>query len=352
MATIRDVARESGVSVATVSYVLNNGPRPVAPATRDRVLDVVRRMNYHPNAAAQRLNGRQMRTLGLLFGCIESDIVTNAYAAMLLQGIVSAAARACYNVTLFTMQWEGASASAPAFKDGRTDGVIVVAPETDSDVVEGLAALGIPLVCVSGPSGVPGVPFVDVDNATGGRIAAEYLLSLGHERVAYLGGDENHADVPARRRGFVDAMTSAGHAPPPEYLPPGTYERSRAQEIACRLLRLPRRPTAVFAASDTLAILLLETARELGLRVPEDLSVLGFDDLTTASLVSPPLTTVRQPLGQIGACAARLLVRQVETGAEAAEDALAGPAFGGVPAFGGIVFAPELVVRGSCAAPR
>jgi len=352
MATIRDVARESGVSVATVSYVLNNGPRTVAPATRDRVLDVVRRMNYHPNAAAQRLNGRQMRTLGVVFGCIETDIVTNPYAAMVLQGIVSAAAQVRYNVTLVTVPWEGAVASAPAFNDSRTDGVLVVAPETDSDIVQGLAALGIPLVCVSGPSRVPGVPFVDVDNTRGGRIGAEYLISLGHERIAYLGGDENHADVPARRRGFVAAMAAAGLSPLPEYLLPGTYEPPRARESARRLLQLPRRPTAVFAANDTLAIILLEAARELGLRVPEDLSVLGFDDLTAASLVSPPLTTIRQPLAQIGACAARLLIRQVETGEEADEGALMETACGGVPMPGGVLFTPELVVRGSCAAPR
>jgi len=271
-------------------------------------------MNYHPNATAQRLAGRRMNTLGVLFGEIESDILTNPYAAMVLQGIVSEAAKAHYNVTVFTLRWESAEVSALALRDGRTDGVLVVAPRIDSDVVSGLSALCIPIVCLSGPSGVAGVPFVDVDNARGARLATEHLLSLGHTRIAHIGGEEHHSDVLMRRTAFLRTMTSAGVPVEPDYLPEGTYHWAQATENVRRLLTRPKPPTAIFAANDTLAILVLETARSLRLRVPEDLSIVGFDDMAMASIVSPALTTVRQPLREIGARAARLLVDMVEVG--------------------------------------
>ncbi len=310
--TIRDVAKASGVSVATVSYVLNNGPRPVNALTREHVLGVISRMNYRPDATAQRLSGRKMRTIGVHFGNIEADILTNPFAATVLQGIVSAASRARYNVTLFTTPWEDAGTSAVEFRDGRTDGVLVIAPVTDSDVVSGLAALDIPVVCVASPSCVPCVPFVEVNNRRGAEMATEYLLALGHTRIAFLGGDRNHSDAVARRDTFLATMDAAGVSVPTEHVPEGTYYWPRAVDNIRRLLTSANRPTALFAGNDTLAILAMEMARSLGLTIPGDLSVVGFDDLPNAALVSPPLTTVRQPLTQIGAVATETLIRIIE----------------------------------------
>lgn len=336
--------------MATVSYVLNNGPRPVADETRERVLDAIRRLDYHPNAMARGLNRGQMHTVGVLFGNVDQAVITNTYAAAVVEGVLAASAEAHYSVTLFTSRWEDAGRSA--FRDRRTDGVLVVAPLSVSDVVSGLAALGSPLVVVSAPSGVTGVPYVDIDNLAGGRLAGEHLLALGHTRVAFLGGTEQHADVPIRREGFLQAMAAGGVSIPPQYLPEGSYDIPKAHRIARALLTLPDRPTAVFAGNDTVAVYLMEAARELGLRVPQDLSLVGFDDLPAATLISPALTTVRQPLREMGVLATRLLIgrineRMLSVGSPASgADHIAddGPPLAHI-------FSPELVVRRSTAPP-
>lgn len=312
MATIRDVAKESGVSVATVSYVLNNGPRPVREQTRDRVLDVMRRLDYHPNAMARGLVRRRLHTLGVLFGNPHLATFADPYGAGVLQGVLSAALELRYNVTLFTLPWQDARRSAALFHDRRTDGVLVLAPRSDSDMVSGLAALKLPVVVISAASDVEGVPFVDVDNAAGARLATEHLLKLGHTRIAHVTGEAHHFSAAARRDAFCAVLREAGVALPDEYLVTGSYGLGESHEAIRRLLLLPEPPTALFAGNDYIALTAFTVARDLGIAVPEQLSIIGFDDIPSAALVTPPLTTVRQPLARIGNLATRLLVHCVE----------------------------------------
>lgn len=360
MATIRDVARESGVSVATVSYVLNDGPRPVRRETRDRVLAAMSRLEYHPSALARGMVRRRLHTLGVLFGGLEPAVVTNPYAAAVLQGIFTAAADLGFNVTLFTQPWRDARLSAAAFRDRRTDGVLVVAPFTDTDMVVGLAALGIPLIVVSSPApahGAPAVPWVDVDNRAGGRLAGEHLLGLGHRRIAYVGGEGGHASVPLRLEGLQDALGAAGVPLPPEYVTCGEYHAEAVEERAERLFALPTPPTAVFVGNDQMGVYLLRWAARRGLRVPGDLSVVGFDDVPLAANAVPPLTTVRQPLALLGERATHRLVKRIEAdergrravrrGQSSADEGPQGQA-GEV----GDVVAPALVVRASTGPAR
>jgi DNA-binding LacI/PurR family transcriptional regulator len=335
MATIRDVARESGVSTATVSNVLNNTSRPVHPGTRERVLETARRLNYHPNVMARGLVGGRVQTIGVVFGVVEPEVITNPYAAMILRGILTEAARHEYNVTLRTARWRGAKESANAFRDGRADGYIIVAPALDSDMVEGLAALDLPLVVVSSEKAPKGVPCVDVDNYAGLRMATEHLIRLGHTRIAHMSGDVQQPSVAARRDGFLDAMIAAGLPVPPEYLVTSWYIVARSKEDTRRLLTLPNRPTAIATGSDNIACGILEVARELGIGIPDELSVTGFDDIPPATLVTPQLTTVRQPLVTIGETAAAKLLSVIH-GEEAVVNYIA---------------PPELVVRGSTAPP-
>jgi LacI family transcriptional regulator len=312
MATIRDVARESGFSVATVSYVLNNGPRTVRPRTRERVLAVMRELDYHPNAMARGLVSRRLHTVGVLFGQIETTVVTNPYAASLLPGILSAAAACGYNVTLFPEQWEGESQSASSLRDRRTDGLLLVSPLTDSDMLNAVAMLDIPAIAISSARDGYGIPTVDVDNRLGGRLAAEHLMALGHQRIAHIHGKENHSSVPERREGFLGALKERGIYIAPEYLVAADYSGRATTEQIVELLQLPTPPTAIFAGNDIIAIKILEIARELNISVPEQLSVIGFDDIPSATLVSPSLTTVRQPLFDIGQCATRQLIGRIE----------------------------------------
>ena len=313
VATIRDVARESGVSVATVSYVLNNGPRPVREATRLQVLAAMRRLNYHPNAMARALASGRAQSLGVLFGRIEPAIVTNLYSIGVLQGVLTAAADCGYSVTLFPQPWGEGPISARRLNDGRCDGVVIVAPVEDTDMVGSLSALELPLVVVSAATKEgSGVPFVDVDNAEGIRLAMEHLLGLGHRRIAHIMGDANQPSVPERRDSFYRSLREQGIEPPDEYVVPCAYNGIMGAEAARRLLQLPNPPTAIMAGNDTLALACIEAAQGLGIRVPAQLSVVGFDDIPTSAMVTPALTTVRQPLAEIGERATRILIARIE----------------------------------------
>jgi DNA-binding LacI/PurR family transcriptional regulator len=311
MPTIIDVARESGVSVATVSYVLNDGPRPVRPATRQRVLDAVRRLGYHPNAMARGLVRRRMDTLGVLFGAIEPGIVTNPYAVGVLAGVFLTAAETGQSITLFTQPWVSAEESTAPFRDRRTDGVLMIAPLTDSDMLPAVAGLDVPLVVISPAVAADGIISVDVDNIEGARLATEHLLALGHRHIVHVTGNANQPSVPPRREGFLSAMAAAGIACAAENVVTSAYNSRIGYAAIRHLLTRSEAPTAIFAGNDVLALAALDAARDLGIAVPERLSIVGFDDIPAASLVTPPLTTVRQPLTEIGRQATRFLVARV-----------------------------------------
>ena len=341
MATIRDVARESGVSVATVSYVLNNGPRPVRAQTRERVLAVMRHLNYHPNALARGLLRRRMNTVAVLFGKIEWAVVTNPYATTVLEGILSAAAELDYNVTLMPKPWVDIRHSAGPFRDRRTDGVVIVAPLEESDLVSGLAALGLPLVVVSAQMERYGVPCFDVDNEAGGRLATEHLLTLGHTRIAHIGGSASFGSAAPRRAGYLNALQDAGIAPFSPYIVEGDYGGGGMGELVDVLMALPEpAPPPFSAGNDRIALAFLEAAFNRGISVPDQFSVVGFDDVPLASQLTPPMTTVRQPLTDFGAEAVHRLVRRIE----------GGPAADPAPLLR--LAAPELIVRRTTAPPR
>ncbi len=311
MPTIKDVARASGVSTATVSYVLN-GTRALPPETQERVRRVVRELNYHPSAVAQGLNHKRLNTLGLLFGVVDSPgLVADPYASGVLQGVLAAATQAGYNVTFITEPWRTAAASAPRFLDGRTDGVLVVAPDTDADIVPGLAALDLPLVTVSFDGTPHGVPSVDVDNARGAEMALLHLLGLGHRRIAHLSGPPSLYSSVIRCRQFREMLHGAGIQTPGEYLIASDYGAADSYAQARRLLAGPEPPTAIFAANDAIALAVLAAARDACVPVPGRLSVVGFDDVSAGAVVRPALTTVHQPLAALGQTATRLLVRRM-----------------------------------------
>lgn len=336
MATIYDVARASGVSLATVSNVINNGARPVKPETRQRILDAIEKLDYHPSAVARGLARQKTHSIGILFGVVESSaIVINAYSAAILQAALAEASDAGYNVTHLTTPWRGAAASLRAFRDGRTDGLLVVAPPSDSDLLPALASLGVPLVAVSAPIGLAPVPSVDVDDDHGTRLAMEHLLSLGHRRIAHICGPENLPSAVVRREGYLRAMRGAGLPIREEYIVPGAYRPEEGYVGTRSLMTLDEPPSAIFAANDEIAFGVLEAARELGISIPGRLSLIGVDDRPVSAMLTPPLTTIHQPFEAIGRHAARMLVDAIEGAGHPPGEAR---------------FAPTLVVRGSTTA--
>ena len=340
MPTIKDVADACGVSAATVSYVLNNRGA-ISPHTRERILAAAKELGYHPNATARGLARRRMNTLGVLFAGPHFAVLLSHYMAAILQGILDGAAEAGYNVTLFTHPWEGTANSAAQLDDGRTDGILGVASDIDSDLIGATTAMRRPLVLISSPYGDLPATFVYGDDRMGARQATEYLLDLGHTRVAHLMGPENRSSVPPRRDAFLETMAGRGLSVPPEYLAYGDYGGGLAYQQTLRLLALPQPPTAIFAGNDYIAAGVLRAANERGVAVPERLSVVGYDDTLVTTLTTPSLTSVHQPLREIGRVAARLLVARLEGERDGKEDVTPRPH----------LLDTHLAVRGSTAPP-
>lgn len=340
--TLRDVALSAGVSPFTVSVVLN-GSRSntrVSEATRRRIEETAAALRYHPNAVARSLARRCTNTIGVFVGVVESvAALANPYASAILQGIVTRASKSGYDVLLYTEPWHGASRSAARFRDRRSDGVILVAPLMDTDIVTALAAVDIPLVAISAdPEQMPSsVASVDVDNSQGIKLAVDHLAALGHRRIAHLTGEANVASVLIRRAAFQYAVEQQGIDYQERYVVPCTYDGLSVSDSLRSVLALPEPPTAIVAGNDNIAIAVMEAARELGITVPHQLSVIGFDDISAASQVTPKLTTLNQPLQEIGECAADLLIARLNQ--EQRDTRL-------------VLHTPELMVRESTAPPE
>ncbi|UDY24947.1 LacI family DNA-binding transcriptional regulator [Nocardioides sp. Kera G14] len=305
--TISDVARAAGVSVATVSKVINER-YGVSPATNERVLAVIDELGYESSLIASSLRRKRTGVIGVLVAEFEP------YSAELLKGISSGLEGTGYELMAHAGStdvhsrsgWERRSLS----RLGHTliDGAIVVTPSmliTDQG--------GIPVVAIDPHTGPDGPATVDADNAHGARLATEHLLSLGHRRIGFLGGRPDLRSASLREDGYRAALTEAGLAADPDLMRVGGYRPDTAEAPAHELLRLPadQRPTAIFAANDLSALKVIEVAHSLGLDVPGDLSVIGFDNIPEAANGVPPLTTISQPLHEMGRAALQLLLAQL-----------------------------------------
>lgn len=311
---IADVATFAGVGVATVSRVLN-GRENVAQDTRERVLNAIKVLDYRPSAVARNLSLRRTLVIGVV-----TPFLTNPSPIERVRGIVTALGESPYDLALFDVESAGRQRRAfRLFADAhRVDGVLVVSLVPPAEEIARLATADIAAVMIDARH--PDVPSVVIDDVAGGVLATGYLLELGHRRIAFIGdkpADEFRFDSSRDRTvGYERALAAAGVPLRPEYVREGTQSRHLARSIAEELLRLRERPTAIFAASDTQALGVLEAARGLGLSVPDDLSVVGFDDIEIASYVG--LTTVRQPLFDSGRRGAELLLQALNGQAPAA----------------------------------
>jgi len=324
-----DVARLAGVSHQTVSRVLNGHPH-VSPSTRASVLAAIRHLGYRPNTAARALVTGRTNVLGV----ISFDSVLYGPASMLYG--IERAARPGYFVavaSLPSLDRASLTGAVERFLGQAVAGIIVIAPETG--VVEALAGLsvGVPLVAVDCGGGVP-MSSVKIDNVAGAVLATRHLLDLGHRTVHHIAGPDSWNDARDRVDGWRQALRAAG-APEPADLPRGDWSPQSGYEAGRQLAARPD-VTAVFCANDPMALGFLRAAAEAGRRVPQDISVVGFDDVPEAAYFSPPLTTVRQDFGALGERALRLLMSQITAGGEA-------------PPAPPVV--PELIVRSSSAAP-
>ncbi len=300
---IAQVAKAAGVSTTTVSRVIN-GVTTVSPENHRRVSDAIKRLKYRPNPNARRLASGRLDTIGLVIPRF-ADMFHSFHVSELLKGIGTAVERLKLNLLLHIT--DGRS-----FLDlTQVQGILFADIDGNEEQLDAVLDQDVPCaVMVHYIKELP-VNCVAVDNRTASETVVQYLVSLGHREIATITG---HLRTPCgieRLDGYLKAMKAKGLEVKPHFVQRGDYTGVSAREPARRLLTHPQRPTAIFAASDEMAVTVIETALELGLRVPEDLSVVGFDDSPIASFSRVPLTTVWQPLSQVGELATDILVKHV-----------------------------------------
>ncbi|MFN8075029.1 MAG: LacI family DNA-binding transcriptional regulator [Kineosporiaceae bacterium] len=326
--TMADIAEAAGVSVPTVSRVLN-GRRDVSKTTRERVEALLEEHGYRRRAARRR---GSPHLIDLVFPDLDSpwavEIIRGVDDVVLSAGIATVVTQIHRTQTSVQMWWDN-------LQERSTDGVILVTSELDEELQAELDRREIPVVVVD-PAGTTAQtrPTVGATNWSGGMAATEHLLSLGHRRIALITGAMRVLCSLARLNGYRAALDNAGVTYDEDLVIYGDFYHEAGFTGTQKLLELDEPPTAIFACSDQMALGAYEAVRQRGLRVPEDVSVVGFDDLPQARWASPPLTTVRQPLAQMGMVAARTLLRLI------AEEPLDSPR---------LEVATDLVVRESTA---
>jgi LacI family transcriptional regulator, galactose operon repressor len=302
--TIGDVAAEAGVSVATVSKVIN-GRWGVAEDTEAKVRKVIESLGYQSSLVAQSLRSRTTNVIGVLVVDIEP------FSAELLKGIASAIHGTRYELVVFSgcaraddrVGWEQRYLSRMS---GICDGTILVTPSS-VDVT-----YGQPIVAVDHNVGSSDLPTIDSDNFSGAVAATDYLLGLGHRRIGFLSGRPDLESARLRESGYRSALKKAGIPVDPSLIQVGEYEPETAKQATHALLGAAEGPTAIFAANDVMALATIDAARAAGRSIPGDLSVIGFDNVPESALCDPPLTTIEQPIRQMGLEAVELLIGLIE----------------------------------------
>jgi LacI family transcriptional regulator len=300
--TIRDVAAQAGVSVATVSKVLN-GRYGVAADTTARVNAVINDLGYQASLVAQSLRNHRTNVIGILVADLEP------FSAELLKGAADAIRGSGFEMVVYSaggladdhVGWERRYLSR--LSGTLIDGAVLVTP-TVVDV-----NYGAPIVAIDPHTGQSELPTIDSDNLRGGQLATAHLLGLGHRRIAMLSGRPDLESSRLREQGYRQAMAAAGVPVSEDLVLVGGYDAQASAECTRTLLTSAQPPTAIFAANDVSAIAAIQAAVGLGLRVPADLSVVGFDNIPESALCAPPLTTVNQPIRQMGERSIQLLLR-------------------------------------------
>jgi LacI family transcriptional regulator len=329
--SVKDVAQTAGVSLGTVSNVLNR-PDKVRPNTRERVERVMRELGFVRNESARQLKAGRSSTIGYIM--LDA---TNPFFTDVAAGMETAAEGAGLSLFLCNsdQRLERERSYLGRLEQQRVQGILITPVDPESRLIDDLQQRGTPVVLVDRTGERQRCCSVAVDDVLGGRLAADHLLDLGHERIAFVGGPETLGQVRERRAGALQALTATGHAPGDLVdVPTDALSIAEGMGAAERIAGMARseRPTAVFCANDMLALGVLQRCVALGLRVPDDLAIVGYDDIVFAAAAAVPLSSVRQPRREMGRQAAELLVDEATNPEHVHQQ---------------ILFEPELVARAS-----
>jgi LacI family transcriptional regulator len=334
MSTIVDVARAAGVSTATVSRVINT-PQSVREATRTRVREAMQACHYRYNALARGFVTKRTHTIGLII-----PTITNPGFAESARGIQERAAAAGLSVLLGNTNYDPATEAKliGVFREMQVDGLAITTTNPNNPVLKELVGEGFPFVVLYSTVRRGPMACVGVDNYRGGYMATRHLIDNGHRRIAMIAGAFGSSDKSRNRwDGYRQCLRENGIAYDPHDLAQTTYRLESGREVIQQMLRRKRPPTAVFCSNDYLAIGVIEGARETGLHLPEDLSVVGFDDIPLASYMTPALDTIRLPAYEMGVLGLEALLERMEEGFKPPVHRMLGL---------------ELIVRGSVTSPR
>ena len=332
---LEDVARIAGVSRSTVSRVINDNPR-VSDVVRARVRDVIATTHYHPNAAARSLVTRRTDNIGLIFPREFASMFSDPWSSQLIKGCLAGSEDANLSLMLMLESTEDAVLMADFFerlvRERHLDGIVLASHHIEDALIGQLRDGQFPYVLV-GRDAATKAHFVDIDNRLAARTATEHLIEHGYRSLALITGPEHLLTARDRSDGFMDALSAAGMEPHSQDPPSGHFSQRDGYYAAQSLLGGPGRPDAIFAANDAMAIGAIQAARESGLAIPDDLAIVGFDDLDANTVFRTELTTIRQPTEEMGRHAIAMLAAMIA-------DAPSEPNQNWIDA--------ELIRRGSC----
>lgn len=334
--TLEDIAKRAGVSRSTVSRVVNGYPN-VREVVRKRVQDVIQSTGYHPHAAARTLASQRSWMIGLVLPRSVASFFTDPYFPHLAQGVAQGCNQYNYTLALFLVSTkEDEKKILPRVsRRGLLDGILVQVGDIGDQLIDRLVNSDIPLVIAGRPHRPNDVSYIDVDNVNAAYEAVNHLIRLGYKRIGTITGPLTSPAGIDRKEGYVKALVEQGCSVDESLVVEGDFTEAGGYHAMQRLL--PAKSDAVFAASDIMAIGAMRAIREVGLQIPGDVALVGFDDLPTTTLVVPQLTTVHQPINQFGIKAVEMLIDLIENGIKPTRR---------------VIMGTELIIRDSCGFSR
>ena len=311
--TSRDVAKLAHVSRTTVSFILNDVPGvSISAATRKRVLDAAKKLNYSPNVAGKKLVSGKSYTIGLVLCQSPEQIFTDAFLPQVILGVEQAAMQQGFHVLLKPVDPNDTGGYARLITENHVDGILLSGPRQDDAALMGLHQRGVPIMLM-GQLPETDIPFVDVNAAAGAELAVSHLIECGHRRIGMItNAPLDYTSAQQRRAGYVSALKKAKLPVDRALIKAGNYTPASGFEAMKALLKVTPRLSAVFVASDVVAIGAILAIKEAGLRIPKDLAVVGFDDIPLAEFYDPPLTTIHLPAFGLGWAGGERLIRLIQ----------------------------------------
>lgn len=333
--TLADVARKAGVHPSTAGAILNDTSTNtrVSPDTRERVLSAAKELNYTPNLAARGLRKGKFYTIGIITQFFSPELsVVNSYTAGLLHGVIRTAHANQYSVVFPHTVWDHRKHAVIEVRGKGIDGYIVIAPIKNSPLIDNIRNSGIAQIVIAAPAEECNIPTIMIDNRAGVKTAIQYLRQMGHDKIGFLADSTHQYDSEIRTDEYINEMKELGLYKD-EYIVSLQYSSGNLNTHQfITYIKQPNPPTAVIAINDLIAEDVYTCIKTLGLKIPDDLSIVGFDDSPASKILSPPLTTLHQPLSDMGMMATTLLINKLNDKEVATET---------------IYFQPELLIRNS-----